>query len=82
VTEFAMLAIMLGTLWYFFIKPQVEERQRHKDLMERLEKGIRVVTTGGLIGTVVSTQDDIVTLRIADRVNVQVKSSAIAEELE
>lgn len=79
--QLIMLAVLGLTFWYFFVKPQADEAKRHKTLIQNLEKGDVVATVGGLIGTVVSVHDKFVTIRIADRVEVRVKTEGIQEEI-
>jgi preprotein translocase subunit YajC len=47
-------------------------------MLTALKNGDRVITNGGVYGTVVGVSDDIVQLRIADHVKIQVAKSAIA----
>lgn len=47
-------------------------------MIAALKNGDRVVTNGGIYGTVVGVSDDVVQLRIADHVKIQVAKSAIA----
>lgn len=79
--QIGMLVVMGLTVWLLFIKPQRDEKRRLKELLDGLNKGDKVVTIGGIVGTVVSMKDDYVILRVADRVDIQVKSDAIHEAL-
>jgi preprotein translocase subunit YajC len=47
-------------------------------MLTALKNGDKVVTTGGIYGTIVGLRDDVVQLRIADQVRVEVARSAIA----
>lgn len=80
-TQLLMMGALGFTFFYFFIKPQRDEQRRHNQLIAGLEKGNRVATSGGLIGTVVRVEDGVVTLKVADRVEVQIRSEAILEEV-
>ena len=68
---------MLLILYFLIWRPEQVKRKKHQNMLNNLTKGNDVVTTGGLHGTVVGVQDDIVVLRIADDVKVEVMKSAI-----
>jgi len=76
--------LLLGALFLIFyfvlIKPQQKRVKLHQEMMKALKKGDKVVTSGGLIGTVVKFEgEDVVVLEIAQSVRVQVAKSAISE---
>ena len=72
----------IGAIFYFLlIRPQRKEQQRHKRMIEQLEKGDEVVTNGGIIGTVVHTQDDRITVKTGENTRVVVQRSRIAQVL-
>ena len=72
----------IGAIFYFLlIRPQRKEQQRHKQMIEQLEKGDEVVTNGGIIGTVVHTQDDRITVKTGENTRVVVQRSRIAQVL-
>ena len=48
------------------------------EMLKAVTKGDRVVTTGGIFGTVVGVEDDVVQLRVAENVKLQVALSAVA----
>ena len=64
---------------YFFlvIKPQQVEQEERKKFVSELKKGAEITTRGGLIGKVIQVKEDVVTIEIAPKINVQVKSSYI-----
>ncbi|MCA9737942.1 MAG: preprotein translocase subunit YajC [Gemmatimonadota bacterium] len=50
-------------LYWLFIRPQRKEQERFKAMVEAIKKGDEVVTTGGVIGTVVHVADDRLTIK-------------------
>lgn len=57
--------IVLFALFYFLlIRPQSKARKRHQEFLANLKKGDRVVTTGGIWGTVVEIGEDTVILKV------------------
>ncbi|MCE5284910.1 MAG: preprotein translocase subunit YajC [Pelosinus sp.] len=70
--------ILMGIIFYFMLyRPQKKEQQKRRELLDGLKKGDRVVTIGGLHGTIMGLNDKIVNLRIADRVEVTVSRASI-----
>jgi preprotein translocase subunit YajC len=80
-----MAAIFL-IFYFLMIRPQNRRQREHEQMLKNLERGDRVVTAGGVHGTVVGLADDVLTLEIAsvgkDRVRVKVDRPRIERLLE
>lgn len=64
--------ILLFVIFYFMlIRPQQKQQRKRQDLLKSLKKGDRVVTIGGMYGVIKEINDNMLTLRIADNVNVK-----------
>jgi preprotein translocase subunit YajC len=72
------LLLMFAVFYFLLIRPQQKKQRRHQDMLKALKVGDRVVTSGGLVGTIVEGGDPFVKLEIADRVRVEVGRSYIA----
>lgn len=72
-----IIAIFL-IFFFLVIRPQQKQMREHRKMLENLKKGDRVLTNGGLYGTVVSLRGPDVELAIADKVKVLVTRSAIS----
>jgi preprotein translocase subunit YajC len=75
--------VLIGVVFYFFlIRPQQRKEKQRLGMIASLSRGDRVVTNGGLIGTVyrISKDEDLV-LELAEGVQVSVRRNAIAEVL-
>ncbi len=57
---------MLLIFYFLLIRPQQKRQQELKKLVDNLKKGDRVVTAGGMIGTVVGVQNDYVVLKVGE----------------
>jgi len=75
---FIPLLLMFAVFYFLLIRPQQKKTRQHQDLLKSLKVGDRVVTTGGLYGTIVAGGDHIIKLEIADKVRVEVGRSYIA----
>ncbi|MFB3817445.1 MAG: preprotein translocase subunit YajC [Candidatus Methylomirabilales bacterium] len=75
------LLLMFAVFYFLLIRPQQKKQRRHQDMLKALKVGDRVITSGGLCGTIVEGGDPLVKLEIADRVRVEVGRSYIAGRL-
>ncbi len=71
-----MVAIF-AIFFFLLIRPQQKQRREREQMLTRLKKGDRIVTTGGLIGTIVGLGEQTVTLKVADSVRVECLRSAV-----
>ena len=72
----------IGVIFYLLlIRPQRKEQQRHREMIENLKKGDEVITAGGVIGTVVHTQEDRVTIKTGENTRLVVQRGRIAQVL-
>jgi preprotein translocase subunit YajC len=69
-------------IYLLLIRPQQQRQKKLEELLKKLKKGDRVVTTGGIIGTVVGVDDKRAVLRIADEVKVEFTKTAVVQVLE
>jgi preprotein translocase subunit YajC len=78
ITQFLLLFGPLFVIWYFLvIRPQQQQRRKVQQMLSELKTGDRIVTTGGIYGTVVGFRNSIVQLQIAKEVKIDVTRSAI-----
>lgn len=70
--------VPLFAIWYFLvIRPQQQQRRKTQAMLANLKTGDRVVTSGGIYGTIISFRNGAVQLQIANQVKVDVARSAI-----
>ena len=70
--------IIFAIFWFLLIRPQQKQQSRHRDLVASLKRGDKVVTSGGLLGTVVDVREKTLSMRIADGVKVETLKSAVS----
>lgn len=62
-----LLMVVIFAIFYFLIiRPQHKEAKRVKAMLEALKKGDRVLTVGGIYGTVLEVRDELVVLDLGD----------------
>ena len=77
--QFIPLILIFVIFYFFLIRPQQKKVKEHKLMVENLRRGDKVITSGGIIGTVEKVIDnDKVEVLISDEVRVEiVKSTGI-----
>ena len=71
--------ILIFAVFYFLVfAPMRKKQKKHAEMLQQLKAGDRVVTSGGIHGTVVGVSDDVVQLRISDQVKIDVSKSAVS----
>ena len=73
-----MLVLMVVVFYFILIRPQQKKTKEHEQLLKTLKPKDKVVTSGGVMGIVVSVQEKTVTIRSADT-KLEVLKSAVAE---
>lgn len=72
--------ILIFVIFYFLVlKPQNDEAKKHAKMVSELKKGDRVVTQGGIWGTITRLNDDLVEMEISQGVTVHVSRIAIVK---
>ncbi len=77
-TSFVPLVIMLGIFYFLLIAPMRKRQKQQEKMIADLKTGDRVVTAGGIYGTIVGIKEDRLALRIADQVKVEVTKSSVS----
>lgn len=73
------LAVMVLIFWLFIIRPEKKRNKEMQDMLNNIQVADEVVTSGGIIGRVLSVQEDTVLIETgSDRTKIRVIKSAIA----
>lgn len=65
-------AMMAAVFYFLLIRPQSKEKKRRAQMIAAIKKNDRVVTVGGIMGTVVSVKDDDITLKVDESSNTKI----------
>lgn len=78
-TSFVLILGPLILIWYLLvIRPQSTQRRKNQEMLSSLKTGDRVVTSGGLLGTITGFGNNTVQLQITNQVKVDVLRSAVS----
>ena len=75
---FLPLIIIFAIFYFLLIRPQQKKSKQHKELLADLKKGDKIVSSGGLHGSITGLADDVVTVEISPKVRVKITRSSIA----
>lgn len=76
-TSFLPLIVIFVLFWFMLIRPQMKQAKEHRKMLDALQKGDEVVTTGGLAGKVTKVGDGFIGLEIAPEIVVQVQKHTV-----
>lgn len=72
-----LFGAMFAIFYFLLIRPQQRQRRERDAMLSAVKRGDRVVTTGGLHGTVVSLNEHAVVLKVADQVRLEFDRTAV-----
>ena len=75
---FLPLVLIMVIFYFLMIMPAQRRQKKVAEMLKELKNGDKVITTGGIYGTIVGLEDDSVQLRIAEQVKMKISRSAIA----
>ena len=72
-------AMMFGVIYFLMIRPQQKKAKEQKDMIGALKQGDEIITGSGILGTVTSITDKVVTVEVADNVRVKMLKSQVSQ---
>ena len=76
------VVLMIAIFYFLVFRPMQRQQRKQKEMVKTLQAGQTVVTSGGIIGTVVAVNDDTLILRVKpDNLKLQVSRSAVTSVL-
>jgi preprotein translocase subunit YajC len=76
--SFAPMLLIIGVFYLLLIRPQQQRQRKLKETIATLKAGDRVITTGGIIGTITSVKDTSFLIRSAEKSILEITRSAVA----
>jgi preprotein translocase subunit YajC len=81
-TQLLFFGAIFAIFYFLLIRPQQKQKRDRAQMLGSLKKGDRVLTTGGLYGTITAIDDAKVVLRVADQVKLEFDRTAIGRVVE
>jgi len=81
IMSFLPIIIMFVILYFLLIRPQQKKQKDMVKMRDELQKNEKVITSGGIIGTIYSIKGDVVVLKVDENVKIEITKSAIATRI-
>lgn len=78
ISTLVMFGLIIGIFYFLILRPQQKRQKEKQKMLDNLKKGDKVVTGGGMHGTVAGLDDKTVLLQVSDNVKMKFERSAIA----
>jgi preprotein translocase subunit YajC len=79
-TSLLPLILIIVVFYFFMIRPQVRRQKELKNYRSALQKGDKIITTGGIYGKITDIKEQTVTVEIADNIRIRVDKNAILKD--
>ena len=77
------LVVLFAIFYFLVIRPQQKQVKKHKEMLDALQKGDKVITSGGLICEVVKPEEDSIKVKLNDEgITVKVAREYIAKKID
>ena len=78
----APLLILFAIFYFLIIRPQQKQQKAHKEMLDSLTKGDKIITSGGLIAVIVKPEEDFIKIKLNDDTIVKLDRSFVAKKVE
>ena len=75
---FLPIIILFAIFYFLLIRPQQKKAKEHREMISNLKKGNRIITSGGIYGTIIAIDDTTIGLEIAEKVKVKMSRGNVA----
>ena len=78
VSTIFMFGLIIFIFYFMILRPQQKRQKERKKMLEAVKKGDRIVTVGGMHGTVVGVEDKTLLVQLSDSVKIKFDKSAVS----
>jgi len=71
--------LIMLVLYLLILRPQIKKQKAHQQMIDELEKGDEIITSGGIHGVIQNLRDDVIVLKVAENVKIEVSRAAVAQ---
>lgn len=76
------LGLMFAGMWFLMIAPQRKKQKQHDKMLKELAAGDKILTTGGIYGTITSVKEDRFIIKVGDNSRMEFAKNSVAQRLE
>lgn len=80
--SFLPMILIFVAFYFLLIAPQRKKQKQHEKMIKALDKGAKIKTVGGIIGTITGVKDDCFVVKIAENVKVEITKEAVSAKME
>jgi len=82
VSQILPFVFLIAIMYFVIIRPQNQQAKKHKEMVEALAKGDKIITTGGLIVEIKKVEDTYFTIKMNNETEVRLVKDAVARKYE
>ena len=82
VVQFLPLIFLFAIFYFMIIRPQQKQQKEHAAMLESLQKGDKIITSGGLHAEIVKTEEDFIKIKLNDTSIVKLDRAFVAKKIE
>ena len=79
--SFLMIAVVFVLFYFMLIRPQSKRAKEHRKLIDNLQAGDEIIVSGGILASIVSINDQYLTVKISEGVDIVIQRSAVTTVL-
>lgn len=74
---FLWILVIFAVFWFILIRPEQKKRKTRQEMLDSLQTGDKVVSIGGIIGTITELREETIRLRVDDKVELTMNREAV-----
>lgn len=78
--SFLPLVALFAIFYFLIIRPQQKQQQKHKDMVNSLAKGDKIITNGGLYAEVVKVEDNFIKIKLNETTIVKIDKAFVSKK--
>ncbi len=78
--SFLPLVFLFAIFYFLIIRPQQQQQKAHKEMLEALTKGDKIITNGGLMVEVVKVEENFIKIKLNDSVIAKLDKGFVAQK--
>ena len=79
--SFLPLLVIIFIMYFLLLRPQAKRQKEHRSMLEQLQKGDRIVTAGGIVGTIAGIKENegLLIVKIAENVKIELSRNSVSQ---
>lgn len=78
ISAFMPLILIFIIFYFLLIRPQHKKQKEHQKILSELQKGDKIITTGGIHGVIVNIKEDVLSIKVAENVKIDINRANVA----